>query len=456
MAKARILVVDDEEKIRKILTRLLEDEEFQVKSVENGTRAIAASVSFKPDLILMDQNMPGINGIEALVSIREKLPAVTVIIITAFGEVSLAVEAIKKGAYDYLEKPFDNDKLLIMIRRALEHRRLTIELRALKQTVAVSRSFEEIIGISNAMKKVIDQAKCVVDTDASILLQGESGTGKEVIAMAIHMAGKRRDYPVITVNCGAIPFNLLESELFGHEKGAFTDARESKPGKFEQANGGTLFLDEIGELPLEAQVKLLRVLEDKKITRVGGVRPIPVDVRIISATNNNLEDRVRKGSFRLDLYYRLNVFSIMLPPLRERKEDIPLLIDHFISVYNRELRTSIRDISNQARDLLINYPWPGNVRDLQNCIQSAMILAREGIMTTEHLPMRIKGYQFFENVTVSPGTGLDENLKQINSRLEKDLIVDALTKTGYNRTEAARLLKISRKTLFNKMRQYEL
>jgi transcriptional regulator with PAS, ATPase and Fis domain len=209
-------------------------------------------------------------------------------------------------------------------------------------------------------------------------------------------------------------------------------------------------------LPLDAQVKLLRVLEDKKVTRVGGIKPIPVDVRIISATNNNLEDKVRKGSFRLDLYYRLNVFNITLPPLRERKEDIPLLMDYFISVYNRELKTSIRNISSQARDLLINYPWPGNVRDLQNCIQSAMILAREGTLTTEHLPMRIKGYQVFESELPPTGSGLDENLKHINSKLEKDLIIDALTKTGYNRTEAAKLLKISRKTLFNKMRMYEL
>ncbi len=454
MTKSKILVVDDEEKIRKILTRLLKDEEYDVRAVENGTHAISTAGSYKPDLILMDQNMPGLSGIDALVMIREKLPAVTVIIITAFGEVSLAVEAIKKGAYDYLEKPFDNDKLLIMIRRALAHQKLTRELQVLKQTLASGRSFDQIIGISGPMKRVIDQAKCVVDTDATVMLQGESGTGKEILAMAIHMAGKRKNFPMVMVNCGALPLSLIESELFGHEKGAFTDARESKPGKFEQANGGTLFLDELGELPLEAQVKLLRVLEDRKVTRVGGIKPIPVDVRIISATNNNLEDRVRQGTFRLDLYYRLNVFNITIPPLRERKEDIPLLIDHFITVYNHELQTSIRDISNQARDLLISYPWPGNIRDLQNCIQSALILAREGILTTEHLPMRIKGYTFNEKGVHTPGAGLDENLKQMNYKLEKDLILDALAKTDYNRTETAKLLKISRKTLFNKMKQH--
>jgi DNA-binding NtrC family response regulator len=456
MPKIKILVADDEEKIRKILTRLLEDEGYSIKTVENGSRAIAAAGTFKPDLILMDQNMPGVTGIEALMTIREKFPSMTVIIITAFGEVSQAVEAIKKGAYDYLEKPFDNDKLLLLIGRALKHQQLTNELADLKQTVNARKSFDQIIGISSLMKKVIEQAKCVVETDASVLLQGESGTGKDVIANAIHLAGKRKNAPLITVNCGAIPFTLIESELFGHEKGAFTDAREAKPGKFEQANGGTLFLDELGELPLEAQVKLLRVIEDRKVTRLGGTRPLNIDVRIISATNNNLEERVQKGTFRLDLYYRLNVFNITVPPLRERKEDIPLLIDHFIALYNKELNTKIRDLTRQARDMLMSYPWPGNVRDLQNCIQSAMILAREGTLTSEHLPMRIKGYQVAESELFQPGNGLDENLRQINAKLEKELILEALSKTDYSRTEAAKLLKISRKTLFNKMKLYEL
>jgi DNA-binding NtrC family response regulator len=456
MPKIKILVVDDEEKIRKILTRLLEDEGYIIKTVENGERAMAAAGTFRPDLILMDQNMPGVTGIEALMMIRERFPSITVIIITAFGEVSQAVEAIKKGAYDYLEKPFDNDKLLLLIGRALKHQQMSIELADLKQTVNARKSFDQIIGISSAMKKVIEQAKCVVETDASVLLLGESGTGKDVIANAIHLAGKRKHAPLITVNCGAIPFTLIESELFGHEKGAFTDAREAKPGKFEQANGGTLFLDELGELPLDAQVKLLRVIEDRKVTRLGGTRPVNIDVRIISATNNNLEEKVQKGTFRLDLYYRLNVFNITVPPLRERREDIPLLIDYFIALYNKELNTSILDLTSQARDMLISYPWPGNVRDLQNCIQSAMILARGGTLTTEHLPMRIKGYQVTESEIIHPGNGLDENLRQINAKLEKELIIEALAKTDYSRTEAAKLLKISRKTLFNKMKLYEL
>lgn len=454
--KPKILIVDDEEKIRKILIRLLMDEDYAVRSVENGNRAIALVSSFRPDLIIMDQNMPGRNGIETMMIIKEKFPETTVIIVTAFGEVTLAVDAIKKGAYDYLEKPFDNDKLLLLIRRALEHRKLTSELKLLKNSVAARKSFDQIIAVSSSMKKVIDQAQCVVNTDAAVLLQGESGTGKEIIANAIHSAGKRNSAPLITVNCGAIPFTMIESELFGHEKGAFTDAKEAKPGKFEQASGGTLFLDELGELPLEAQVKLLRVLEDKKVVRLGGLRPVPVDVRIISATNNNLEEKVQKGTFRLDLYYRLNVFNIVIPPLREHREDIPLLIDYFISIYNKELNTGISNISSSAMEMLMSYPWPGNVRDLQNCIQSAMILANKGTLTTEHLPMRIRGYQSFEPADSVAGNGLDENIRYINAKLEKELIAEALAKTDYSRTEAARLLKISRKTLFNKMRRYDL
>lgn len=264
------------------------------------------------------------------------------------------------------------------------------------------------------------------------------------------------NFPFIAVNCGAIPFSLIESELFGHEKGSFTDAKETKPGKFEQANGGTLFLDELGELPLDAQVKLLRVLEEKKITRVGGIKAIPVNVRILSATNNNLEERVQKGSFRLDLYYRLNIFPIQIPPLRERKDDIPLFVEYFINKFNSELGLQIQNMSKQAMDQLLNYNWPGNIRDLQNAIQSAMILCREGAITSEHLPMRIKGYPVIDGTKLEFDSGLDENLKSINSKLERELIIEALNKCNYNRTEAANLLKISRKTLFNKMKQYNL
>jgi DNA-binding NtrC family response regulator len=456
MKNPQILIVDDEEKIRKVLTRLLEDEDYRVKSVENGQKAIAILHSYKPDVVLMDQNMPGLNGIDTLETIKKKNPYLTVIIITAHGEVSLAVDAIKKGAYDYLEKPFDNDKLLLLIKRAIDHQRLTLEISDLKRKLAEQKSFDSIIGTNDKMKKLIEQAKSVADTDTTVLIQGESGVGKEIIANAIHQTSRRKDGPFVAVNCGAIPLSLIESELFGHEKGSFTDAKETKPGKFEQANGGTLFLDELGELPLDAQVKLLRVLEDKKITRVGGIKPFPVNVRILSATNKNLEERVQKGSFRLDLYYRLNIFPIQIPPLRERKEDIPLFIEYFINMFNSELGLNIKNISKEAVDQLINYNWPGNIRDLQNAIQSAMILCKEGIITREHLPLRIKGYPGLDGTKAEFDSGLDENLKSINSKLEKGLIIEALNKCNYNRAETANLLKISRKTLFNKMKQHNL
>ncbi len=456
MKNPKVLIVDDEEKIRKVLTRLLEDEDYSVKSVENGQKAIAVSASYKPDIILMDQNMPGLNGIDALVTIKEKYPSITVIIITAHGEVSLAVDSIKKGAYDYLEKPFDNDKLLLLIKRATDHQRLTVEISDLKRKLTEQNSFDSIISSNDKMKKVIEQAKCVANTDTTVLIQGESGVGKEVIANAIHQSSQRNKGPFVAVNCGAIPLSLIESELFGHEKGSFTDAKETKIGKFEQAKGGTLFLDELGELPLDAQVKLLRVLEDKKITRIGGIKPVSVDVRILSATNKNLEERVQKGSFRLDLYYRLNIFPIQIPPLRERKEDIPLFIEYFINKYNSELGLHIKNMSKQAVDQFQNYSWPGNIRDLQNAIQSAMILCREGTITSEFLPMRIKGYPIIDGTKLEFDSGLDENLKSLNSKLEKELIIEALSKCNYNRTETANLLKISRKTLFNKMRHYNL
>jgi DNA-binding NtrC family response regulator len=452
----KILIADDEEKIRKILTRLLSDEQYNVKAVENGQKAVAALQSFQPDIILMDQNMPGLSGIEALEVIKEKHTEVPVIIITAFGEVSMAVDAIKKGAYDYLEKPFDNDKLLLLIKRALEHRRLTGEISDLKSKISTAKSFEQIIAASDKMKKAIAQAQCVANTDTSVLIQGESGVGKELVANAIHMASTRKDAPMVAINCGAIPSTLIESELFGHEKGAFTDAKEAKPGKFEQADGGTLFLDELGELPLDAQVKLLRVLEEKKITRIGGLKPIKVDVRIVSATNNNLEEKIRQGAFRLDLFYRLNIFNVVIPPLRERKEDIPVLVEYFIKKFNDEMNLKITNLSKQALEQLINYEWPGNIRDLQNAVQSAMILARDGVITSEHLPMRVKGYNTNDVSKADMHAGLDENLKHINSRIEKQLILEALTKCNYNRTETAELLQISRKTLFNKMKQYGL
>ena len=452
----KILVVDDEKKIRAILSRILSDEGFSVKAVESGEEALNAVDTFSPDLILMDQNMPGIDGIETMVRIKEKIPEVTVIILTAYGSIPLAVEAMKKGAYDYLTKPFDNDELLIVTRRALDHHRLFEEVSHLRKELQEKHSFENIIGVSPLMQRMFNQMRRVCDTSATVLIQGESGTGKELVAKAIHYNSTRKDKPLISVNCGALPFELIESEFFGYEKGAFTDAKERKKGKFELAHEGTIFLDEIGELPVDAQVKLLRVLEEKSVFRIGGKEAIPIDVRIIAATNKNLEEEVDKGRFRLDLLYRLNIFTITVPPLRNRREDIPLLVEHFIKKHNRELDLSIKSISRAAINFLKEYDWPGNVRDLENAVQSAMILAQNDVILLEDVPLRVRGYP-----EVPPGMeiekiGLEKSMSQFISKLEKNYITKTLEKYNNNRGKTAEALKVSRKTLFNKMKQYEI
>ena len=307
--KAKIVVADDEPRIRKMIARLLTDEGYDVMPVENGREAVEALLSFQPDVILLDQQMPVLTGVEALEEIRRISPTQVVLFVTAFGSISLAVDAVKKGAYDFIEKPFDNDKLLLTVKRAVEHSRMKGEISTLKKTLGEKRS--NVIGENTGLKQVMAQVLRVAETNATVLIHGESGTGKELIARAVHHNSLRANGPFVAINCGAIPLTLMESELFGHERGAFTDAKEAKAGTFERANGGTLFLDEVGELPLDAQVKLLRVLEERKITRIGGKKAIPVDVRIVAATNRNLDDEVKGGHFRLDLLYRLNVFTLI-------------------------------------------------------------------------------------------------------------------------------------------------
>jgi len=454
--QAKILIVDDEKKIRLILTQILTDEDYDVQSAESGEEALKVVPAFRPDLILMDQKMPGIDGIEAMTKILAIFPETTVIVITAHASIPLAVEATKKGAYDYIAKPFDNEELLITIRRALLHTQLTEEISQLKQQLQDKYAFKNIVGSSSKMQHVFEQISRVCETNATVLVLGESGVGKEMIVKAIHYHSQRKDKPLIAVNCGAVPVSLLESEFFGHEKGAFTDAKTRKIGKFEQAQGGTLFLDEIGELPLDAQVKLLRVLDERKISRIGGHEFIPVDVRIISATNKNPEEAVKKGTFRLDLLYRLNIFTITVPPLRERPEDIPLLVDYFIQKYNQRLGLSVKNISQSAMNFLLNYDWPGNVRDLENAIQSAMILARDGIIRLENLPLRLQGYPEMPEELNAEDSGLEEQVKKMSSKIEKALIIKALELCEHNRTLTAQRLRISRKTLFNKMKQYKL
>lgn len=450
--KAKIVVADDEPRIRKVICLLLNEEGYEVIAVENGQEAVNAVAKFSPDVVLLDQQMPLLTGVEALEQIKKTHPNQTVIFVTAFGSVSLAVDAIKKGAYDFIEKPFDNDKLLLTVKRAVEHCRLKGEISTLK--TYLNEKSRSIIGESSGLKQVMAQVKRVAETDATVLIHGESGTGKELIARAVHINSNRANNPFIAINCGAIPLTLMESELFGHEKGAFTDAKDVQTGTFERANNGTLFLDEIGELPMDAQVKLLRVLEERKITRIGGKKTIPVDVRIVAATNRNLEEEVQKGNFRLDLLYRLNVFTVTIPPLRQRKDDIPLLVDFFIGKHNKALNLSIRSITRAAMDKIMTYHWPGNVRDLENAVQSAMILSADGVIQYEHLPLRIKGYE--QTDILSSSENESNTMREVNALVEKELILETLKKHNFNRTLTAEALNISRKTLFNKIKRYGL
>jgi DNA-binding NtrC family response regulator len=431
----KLLIVDDEENIRLILESVFSEAGYQVETAINGMQAMEKIKDFHPEIILMDKNMPYMNGLDALQRIKKHYPNIVVVMVTAHGDVASAVEAMKMGAYDYIEKPFDNDKMLLLLKRAGEHYLLQAEVLNLRSAVNKKFSFENIVGNSPALDKVLKRVSNVCETDASVLVLGESGTGKELIAKAIHFNSIRKNNPLITVNCGAIPLQLMESELFGHEKGAFTDAKELKIGKFEQAQGGTLFLDEIGELPLDAQVKLLRVLEDKKISRVGGKKEIEVDIRLISATNNNLYERVQNNTFRLDLFYRINIFVIQLPALRERNEDIPLLTDHFIRKHNQLLHTKVTGCAKETLNILQAYTWPGNIRDLENAVQSALIVCKTGKILPEHLPARL----YFQK-----------------EEADKGVIVKALEQCKFNKTDTASYLGISRKTLFNKMKKYGL
>lgn len=449
--KGKILIADDEPRIRKIMSVLLMQEGYEVKSVANGKEAVTETAAFQPDVILLDQQMPVMTGLEALEKIQAIRPNQVIILITAFGTISLAVDAVKKGAYDFIEKPFDNDDLLLKVKRAVEHSRLKGQIRQLKKRLGEGE--RPIIGSEGGLRTVMEQVNRVAITEATVFIHGESGTGKELIARAVHMRSKRSECPFVAINCGAIPLSLIENELFGHEKGAFTDAKEAQPGIFEQAEGGTLFLDEIGELPMDAQVKLLRVLEERKVTRIGGTKLIPVNVRIVAATNRDLESEVKAGNFRLDLLYRLNVFTLELPPLRERKEDIPLLTDFFVRKHNEALNLSIKSITPAAMDKLCAYDWPGNIRDLENAVQSAMILCLNEVIDVQQLPARIKGV---EQCNASVVLGENNDIREVNAQVEKELIQETLNKFGGNRTLTAEALNISRKTLFNKMKKYGL
>ncbi len=465
--ESRVLIIDDEKNIRDIFSILLEEHGWTVETAGTGREGIARAAEFEPGVILLDMNLPDIPGLEVLARLKEARPATAVVMITAYGTIRSAVEATKLGAYAYLEKPVDNEELLLTVSRILEVQGLRSEVADLRSELHGRYRFTNIVGASDRMNSVFQLMERMARVDGTVLITGESGTGKELAARAIHFAGQRRDGPFVVVNCGAIPRDLIESEFFGHVKGAFTDARSEKAGKFELACGGTIFLDEVGELPLEAQVKLLRALGEREITRVGGTRTIPVDVRVIAATNKDLADEVGRGAFREDLYFRLAVLSLELPPLRDRAEDIPVLVDHFLRKYAAELGREVPRITRGALALLTAYRWPGNVRELENAVYEAMVMSEGDLLDSvslqpriravENVPIRAAEGPLGPGVPSAPAAGREEPLSLLDSahaaagNREKELITDALRQTRGNRTQAARLLGISRKTLFNKM-----
>jgi nitrogen regulation protein NR(I) len=457
----KVLIVDDEPQIRRILMILLTDNGLEVAEAESGEQALAVSREFRPDVALLDVSMPGLDGLALLRELLSIHSSLDCIMMTAYGTIRSAVEAMKSGAFDYLTKPFDNDELLLIVNRALEMRRLSREIEDLRDELSSRYGFNEIIGISPKLQAIFRKMAKVASLDTTVLIEGESGTGKELVARAIHRRSNRSNNPFVAVNCGAIPQSLFEAEFFGHEKGAFTDARELRIGRFEQAQGGTIFLDEIGELPLEAQVKLLRALQDREVTRLGGRSPIKVDVRLIAATNVDLQMAVESGRFREDLYWRLNVVKLIMPSLRERREDIPLIIDHMFERFKRELGLDVRSIAPEARQLLELYDWPGNVRELENTICSAVIMCETGVIKMQDLPARLRGEVGADRRSAG-GTGdiskmtLHEAVKEAVERIEKIVITSRLAEMHGNRTATADSLGISRKTLFNKMRQYGL
>ena len=462
---AKVLIIDDESQIRRILAVMLLERGFEVSEAESGEQGLRSAVESRPDVALIDISMPGMDGLATLKALLEHTGStgtrIDCIMMTAYGTIRSAVEAMRLGAFDYITKPFDNEELLLIVDRALEMSRLTDEVNDLRAELSTRYGFSEIVGISPGLQAVFRTMVKVAPVDASVLIEGESGTGKELVARAIHRKSPRSSGPFVAVNCGAIPQSLFEAQFFGHERGAFTDAHQARAGLFEQSQGGSLFLDEIGELHLEGQVKLLRALQNREVTRLGSRNPISVNVRVIAATNIGLRQAVDKGKFREDLYWRLNVVKIRVPSLRERREDIPLLIDHMVARFNMELGLSVNSIAPDARKLLELHDWPGNVRELENVICSSMILCDGAQVKASDLPPRLRGGTEPESARSAGETDfakatLSEALKDASERIERRMILTRLAEMGGSRTATADSLGISRKTLFNKMRQFGL
>ncbi|OGP57708.1 MAG: histidine kinase [Deltaproteobacteria bacterium RBG_13_61_14] len=449
--KLRILIVDDEENMRHMLKVLLEKEGYVCEAGADGQEALKKFEQDPYDFVLCDIRMPRMDGSELLREMRRRQIPATVIMMSAYGSEDTALEAMKLGAYDYISKPFKAEEIVLTLKKAEERERLQKENLLLRRQVLKEYGFGNIITKNERMQEILQTITKIAEYKSTVLIVGESGTGKELIAKALHYSSLRRDGPFVPVNCGAIPENLLESELFGHVRGAFTDASYTKKGLFEEADGGTLFLDEIGELPLLLQVKLLRVLQEEEVRRVGDTKPIRVNVRIIAATIRDLAEEVKKGSFRSDLYYRLNVLALQLPPLRERRDDIPTLVDAFIERYNYRLQRQIKGISKEALGILMDYNWEGNVRELENAIERAMALAEGNRIEVHNLPPQLREVKTGGELTIPD---YEYSIKKVNRQVEEELIRRALRRTGGNRTQAAKLLEISHRALLYKIKDF--
>ncbi len=453
MNVGKILVVDDEKGMRDLLKKILTKEGYEVILAEDGEEGLSVIRETAVDVVIADLDMPVINGVEMIKRAKEFDPNLIIIVITAYASIESAVETLKLGAYDYLIKPFEIDELKIVVKKAVDQLSLMAENVYLKKEIEEKIYFPGVIGNSEGMKLVMELIEAVAKTDSLVLIEGESGTGKELIARAIHHNSLRKDNPFIVLNCGALSEGILESELFGHERGSFSGAFTQRKGRFELAHKGTLFIDEIGELSLSAQTRLLRVLQEKEFERVGGNFPIKIDVRVIAATNKNLEREVKENRFREDLYYRLNVFKIHIPPLRERKDDISELTGFFITKFSKDMNKPVRFISPEALRILKTYSWPGNIRELQNVIERAVVLCKDDTITPRELPENLyKEAEFKDQIELKPGENLDEAIE----RIEKNIILKSLKKAGYSQTKTAELLGIKRTTLRYKLEKYGL